>query len=757
LKRFLIKALFVPLFVFAGTLRAAALPDAAFELNDPGADFPVDYDRYGRFVGSGTRDFRYEIANKEGLAAAVGAGIYPSDALEQDQGFLFFRRSHQGKVDPWKFCDGPSARDNFYAWNLAEDADPGHRLFYAAENLRRAGHIRHAIKAYHALVVHFPRTVVWLRDGSFYWYAAPEAISRIRRLCAEYPELGVKLVGALVDVERAQGKDPQKDVVNVQPGKIVREAPAPVDLNGLQIAEKRGGKVRVVKFDNGHWQLQLNGRPFVVKGITYSCTRVGESPHDGSLRPWMSLDDNRNGKNDGMFDSWVDLNGNNRQDESEAPVGDARLLSAMGVNTVRYYHTMGPDGRYDPKEYDKEMMRVLHRDFGIRFILGDFLGAYTIGSGAPWHKGTDYTDAGQRTQMKDMVRSMVTDHKDEPYVLLWLLGNENQHPWTKTNADKYPVEYAKFVNEVAQMVKELDPEHPVGICQLAAEDIKILARHAPEVDIYGANVYAGPYSMGSTTQLVKEYYDRPLLFTEWGCDAYHQDKGPDEQSQAEYIRGNWKDIALNVAGGTGEGNVIGGVVFEWMDEWWKSDKDNRPNPASHQCLKGDIIFPFKDGWSHEEWLGIAGQGDGKHSPFLRRLRKAYSTLRDLWAAPPAAAEAAVPEAGEKGKNSSACDGVIRRIDRESGKLVMFGRCEGQADGGNREIAIRANVDEVVVSDVLNNALRFSDLSKGDTISAVCRASEPGLAGEILLLGVRQTGHQKINVKKGRVKTQGGRI
>jgi hypothetical protein len=40
--------------------------------------------------------------------------------------------------------------------------------------------------------------------------------------------------------------------------------------------------------------------------------------------------------------------------------------------------------------------------------------------------------------------------------------------------------------------------------------------------------------------------------------------------------------------------------------------------------------PFLDGWSYEEWLGVAGQGDGSDSPFLRQLRPAYSVYQRLW-------------------------------------------------------------------------------------------------------------------------------
>ena len=40
-----------------------------------------------------------------------------------------------------------------------------------------------------------------------------------------------------------------------------------------------------------------------------------------------------------------------------------------------------------------------------------------------------------------------------------------------------------------------------------------------------------------------------------------------------------------------------------------------------------------DGWSHEEWYGICGQGNGNNSPFLREVRQAYYSYKKMWAPP----------------------------------------------------------------------------------------------------------------------------
>jgi len=113
-----------------------------------------------------------------------------------------------------------------------------------------------------------------------------------------------------------------------------------------------------------------------------------------------------------------------------------------------------------------------------------------------------------------------------------------------------------------------------------------------------------------------------------------------ELAQANYLRGCWEDMYYNSAG-YGVGNVIGGVQFEFLDEWWKAGPPPQFDPAVHdtqgidyasgEYLPGNFTAPFPDGWMHEEWLGICSQGErGKYSPFLRQLRPAYYLFQRMW-------------------------------------------------------------------------------------------------------------------------------
>lgn len=173
-------------------------------------------------------------------------------------------------------------------------------------------------------------------------------------------------------------------------------------------------RVELVKDEEGFWRLLVDNNPYFIKGITYEPVKVGE--RITSANEWMNYDFNHNGINDTAYETWIDKNRNNKQDEDEEPVGDFYLMKEMGVNTIRIY---------PPTNIKKDILRDLYNRFGIRVIMGNYLGAYCWGSGADWESGTDYTDPVHLKNMLEDVKRMVLEFKDEPYILAWLLGNEN--------------------------------------------------------------------------------------------------------------------------------------------------------------------------------------------------------------------------------------------------------------------------------------------------------------------------------------------
>jgi hypothetical protein len=374
--------------------------------------------------------------------------------------------------------------------------------------------------------------------------------------------------------------------------------------------------VSVKNTDTGGWVLIVDGRPMIVRGVSYRVTKVGQSPDNGTLTDWAFYDYNHNERPDGPYDAWIDVNANGAQDDNESSVGDFFLMHHMGVNTLRWYHN-----DFDKQQANKSMLRHMHTRYGIYVAVGDKFGAYTRGSGATWSAGTDYTNPQQRQRMLNSVRDMVEAHKDESYTLLWLLGNENNLPFTNTNAADEPVAYATLLNEAAQLIHHLDGKHPVALVNGDLRLLKTYAAHAPAIDIFGVNAYRGPDGFGGLWYAVKEVYDKPVIITEYG-GSYAP--GSDEEQQAAYHRGCWLDIWGNRSG-HGVGNALGGFAYAWVDEWWKAG-----SPALHAPVGSSGHQGMGSATWDQEYAGITSQGTGRHSPFERRLRQVYSMYRKLW-------------------------------------------------------------------------------------------------------------------------------
>ncbi len=612
------------------------LPGPAFQLKYPGGSIFLDYGQYGEFQNLGQTNYRYIIKDPKVLKEAVGEGIYPNtDVLNDPQ---YNEMKGQGLLEGahWKYVNSKDFEKAFYIWTQAPE-DPGVKMLMIAKILENAGLIQQAIKAYYATIVHYPHSYGWAADHSFIWYVAPTAIDSIQHLCRDYSGLNCELQGASFDVQNGDDKDLSKHIIRVNPGKIIRKSAEDkikeiTKLGSLNIIETRGnGQVRMIKFSNGEWQMLVDGKPYFVKGISYAPTEIGLGPdNDPNFGDrWMFTDKNKNGIIDAPYEAWID---NNDKDGQQKPIGDFELLKEMGVNTIRLYAPNNPINEYDPALLNKPLLRDMYKRFGIKAIIGDFLGAYTVGSGASWDKGTDYTDPQQRANMMEVVKEKVMDLKDEPFVLMWVIGNENNLPAnylgvnaTRTNAASHPEAYAKFINEVAEMIHKIDGNHPVAIGNIELGLIDYYKQYAPAIDILGVNSYRGVGGFGSLFIDVKKRLDKPVLITEYGCDAYWEGKGPDEDKQLKYLQGNLRDLIYNMPGGPGVGNEIGGVIFEYLDEWWKAPG----YPADYHVTVNQGTFPFPDGYDHEEWLGIVGQGDGKNSPFERHLRKSYYYFKDI--------------------------------------------------------------------------------------------------------------------------------
>lgn len=595
------------------------------KLYDPGQELPINYEKYGEFKNAGSKNYKYIIEKPIELAEAVGEGIYPNtNSVKFDPRYQEIKNKLH-KVDHWKILNSRDLNTAFYKW-IKTPEPTGIRQFYIAEILERSGLIEHAVKAYYAVLVHFPKTYGWTYWNTP-WYVGNAALYRIKYLLRKYPKLNLKLENAEITIINGFDNNIRNDAFVVNPGKLVKKSfwEKRFSEKGCKQEKRKLGKIRkssgktvkLVQYQSGDWQLLVDGKPFMLKAITYDPTRVGESPDEGTMEDWTRQDTNNNNIIDAPFEAWVDKNKNNQKDPGEKEVGDFQLMKEMGVNAIRLYN--------QPFKRNKKIIGQLHEKYGIYTLIGDFLGKYTLGSGADWEEGTDYDNPTHQQNMLKSVEKMVETWKDEDAILIWVLGNENVYG-LGCNADKKPASFFKFANKAAKLIKKLDPrQRPVAIASGDTLYLDIFAKHCPDIDIFGTNSYRGKYGFLGLFKDVKRVSGKPAIITEYGAPSYG--KGYTDQEaqnfQAEYHNGCWYDLKCNSTG-YGTGNVLGGVVFEWLDEWWKAYEPH------HHDKEALFSGAFLDGYMYEEWLGLMGQGDGSKSPFLRQPKKSYFKYKELW-------------------------------------------------------------------------------------------------------------------------------
>lgn len=384
-----------------------------------------------------------------------------------------------------------------------------------------------------------------------------------------------------------------------------------------KISRKPVPKARKVVLErllkNGHYRLVIGGEPFLIKGVCYQPAPPG---YDYTYNWWG--------------------------DPAKPWLVDGQLMKDAGINTVRIYQP-----GENPQEV-KKVMRDLFEKFGVYTILGHNLGIYDIPPPA-------YADESYRELLKEQVLSIIKTYKDEPGLLMWVLGNENDYsfddsisPWgspeldaiadDKERANAKAKVYYSFVNEIAKEIKEIDPNHPVAMGNGEVFYLEIAKPLTPDIDILGFISYRG-ISFGNTWEQAEKRFGKPIVLTEFGCDRFNAlTKKEDEDSQVKFLISQWKEILRNTYGMTGKGTVLGGCIFEWNDEWWKHDPSN---PASW------FVQDEAAGWTNgsyyydieveghmnmnEEWYGIVGVSLEKDNGVNKRIpKKAYYALKELW-------------------------------------------------------------------------------------------------------------------------------
>jgi len=382
----------------------------------------------------------------------------------------------------------------------------------------------------------------------------------------------------------------------------------------LFLANKGNPKVYIQKLRNGHYRLMVQQRPYLVKGVCYSPIPIGKN-HE--------------------YDWW--------SDPSKPWLVDGELMQKMGINTIRLYQA------HENAQAVRTVIRDLYQRYGIRTILGHWLGFWE-------YPCPLYADKSFQERIKKEILEMVSLYKDEPGLLLWILGNENNYtcmgqlnPWPSEEVDKEadPAKqrmlrakiYYSFVNDIARDIHRIDKNHPVALGNGELVGLDIASTVCPDIDLVACIIYRGK-TFGNIFKYLKATFDKPILLSEFGADAYDAYLQKEDQNmQAFFLESQWRHIYENTANNKkGAGNCIGGTMFEWNDEWWKHNESDPSTWDIHDTgsnwSNGSYYFDIqvKDNKNmNEEWFGLVALSQDLENGLNKRSpRKAYYVVREFW-------------------------------------------------------------------------------------------------------------------------------
>jgi len=367
--------------------------------------------------------------------------------------------------------------------------------------------------------------------------------------------------------------------------------------------------VKIIENSEG-LKLSVNGKDFIINGMNWDYYPIGTNY---------------------AYSIW-----NEPDDKIKAALSiEMPLLKNMGVNVIRQYTGI-------PAKW----IRYIYENYGIYTLLNHSFGRYGLTIKGTWVQNTDYSNPQVKALLLSEIKEMVNQYKNTPGLLMFLLGNENNYGlfWRGAESENIPMaerkstREAKYLyslfNEVAVEMKSLDQSHPVAICNGDLLFLDILTKECKDVDILGLNMYRG-ISFGDAFQRVKNECRKPIMFTEFGADAFNSlSNQEDQDDQAKYLVGNWKEIYENAAGMGKSGNCLGGFTFQFSDGWWKTGqtKDLDVHNTNASWVNGGYLYDYKPGQNNmnEEWFGICAKGPTNERGLYDLFpRAAYYALKEV--------------------------------------------------------------------------------------------------------------------------------
>ncbi len=276
------------------------------------------------------------------------------------------------------------------------------------------------------------------------------------------------------------------------------------------------------------------------------------------------------------------------------------------------------------------------------------------------------TAAQRRESDRVAYLALAEKYKNHPAVFGWVLTNEKNSPQSRVNP-----RFWTYLNDLAGELKTIAPEKETMVALI--DDTMVTLQEVSKnnfpvsnIDIWGINSYRGNTTQGQNNfdTLFNSFHavsNKPLIVTEFGPPSstrteiesalgvpvapgdasfktiadnkYCPDgsfktlSSSQQESVADYLEGHWKDIEANLD------VAAGGIVFSWVDEYWKSGNKNVQNQSP------GINTNFPGGCWDEEAFGInsiilkratPGTFPAVFVPDERVPRAQFQRLKQLW-------------------------------------------------------------------------------------------------------------------------------
>ena len=375
-------------------------------------------------------------------------------------------------------------------------------------------------------------------------------------------------------------------------------------------------RVEVVRGDDG-FRLQVDGDDFFVKGVVW-----GYTPR------CQNYTYNLFGQSDDQIRKILDY--------------EFGLMAEMGVNAIRTFTMIPP-----------EWVEYIYREHGIMSVVNPLMGRYGYNIDGQWIPFTDYSDPRTREVLVRDMQDYVRRYKDTPGVLMFAFGNESNYglSWSSFEIENLPegeqnTAKARYLYslwaEVIAAGKEIAPDHLFTIVNGDIQYIDLIAEYLSDMDMLGTNVYRGPSFTGLWAD-VAEKLDMPVLFYEFGSDAFNaREFREDQRAQAMILKDQWQEMYNKAASNGEEGNSIGAFIFEWRDEWWKYLQIERLciQDTNASWSNQAYLFDWAEGKNNmnEEWFGITALGPmNAEGVSTARPRMAYDVMQEIFSKDPYAA------------------------------------------------------------------------------------------------------------------------